>query len=64
MKRKLALLLSGIGCFMVPSCLTIDQNGLLDLGSELVCEVATSGLPFSRHLHYCSVVDIDLTPGS
>ena len=60
MKRKFALVLAFTGCLMVPSCLTIDQSGLLGIGEDLLCEIVTGGLPFSDHVDYCSVVDIDI----
>lgn len=59
MKKKMAALICA-GCLVVPSCLSIDQNGLMDLGGDLLCEVVAGGLPYSEHLDYCSVVDIDI----
>lgn len=60
MKRKLAVALAAVTCFAIPSCLTIDQAGLSDLGGDLLCGIVTSVLPFSGTIDYCSVVDIDL----
>lgn len=60
MKKKILVALACAGCFAIPSCLSIDQAGLLDLGGDLLCEVVAGGLPFSGHLDYCSVIDIDL----
>lgn len=59
MRKKIGLLLVTMGCLMAPSCL-LDTDGLLDLGADLLCEGATSGLPYSGHLDYCSIIDIDL----
>lgn len=59
MKRKFTIL-AFTGCFMIPSCLTIDQSGLLGVGEDLLCEIVTDGLPFSGHVDYCSVIDIDI----
>ena len=60
MKKKMMVALACAGCFAIPSCLSIDQAGLVGLGEDLLCEVAASGLPFSGHVDYCSYVDIDL----
>lgn len=60
MKKKIVAALACVGCFMVPSCLTLDQDGLINLGENLLCEFGTSGLPFSGHIDYCSVIDIDI----
>jgi len=46
---------------MVPTCLSIDTDGLLGLGGDILCEVATGGLPGADNIDYCSVVDIDLS---
>ena len=61
MKKKMMVALACAGCFMIPSCLSVDQDGLVDLGEGLLCNAATSGLPYSGHLDYCSAVDIDLS---
>jgi hypothetical protein len=60
MKKRFLLLLASASCLMLPTCLSIDSNGLLNLGADAVCGVLTSGLPWSGELDYCSVVDIDL----
>jgi len=58
--KRIMMALACAGCFMVPSCLTIDQSGLLGIGENLLCEIATGGLPFSGDIDYCSVVNINL----
>lgn len=60
MKKRFAVTLACAGCFMVPSCLSVDQNALLGIGEDLLCEIAAAGLPLSDHVDYCSVVDIDI----
>lgn len=62
-KKFLAIVASAGLCLQLPACLNVDNAALLGLGSGLACEVLTSGLPFSSHLDYCSVVDIDLGAG-
>lgn len=59
MKKKM-MALACVGCLMIPSCLSIDTAGLLGLGEDLLCEVATGELPYSGHLDYCSFIDIDI----
>lgn len=60
MKKKMMVALACAGCFAIPSCLSIDEAGLVGLGEDLLCEVVAGGLPYSGHVDYCSYVDIDL----
>lgn len=58
MRKKLLVVVSSF-LLALPTCLNIDPNGLIGLGEELACEIGTSGLPFSEHVDYCSVIDFD-----
>jgi hypothetical protein len=60
MKKKLMVAIAAAGCLMSPTCLSVDTSGLLGLGSNVFCEMATNGFPGADHIDYCSVVDIDL----
>ncbi len=65
MKKRLFLTLASAGCLLqAPACINLDEGALLDLGSSLACELLTSGLPLSGHFDYCSVINLDLTPGN
>jgi hypothetical protein len=58
--KKMLLVLGSSALFALPTCLSVDQEGLAALGGDLVCQFASAGLPFSNHVDYCSVIDIDI----
>lgn len=56
MKRKFMLVLVSCSLMALPTCLNLDSIGL---GSGLICETLTGGLPFGDQIDYCSILGND-----
>ncbi len=63
MKKRALLATLTAGTLMGGTCLSLNPDALLAQGGDILCAVATAGLPGAGHINYCSAINIDLTAG-